>query len=86
MTSIPPAGTTLASAAHKSNPADSGDQRVGIVALELRSFTWSMIGRLCEAVECSTTLTKASDENTGMVDADAVEHGRLFSHPLVCPA
>ena len=36
----PPAGTTFCSAADRSNPADCGEPRVGILALGLRNLTW----------------------------------------------
>ena len=40
-TALPPAGTTLASAAERSNPADRGEPRVGILAFSLRNLTWT---------------------------------------------
>jgi len=38
-TALPPAGTTLDSAAERSKPADWGEPRVGMTALGLRNFT-----------------------------------------------
>jgi len=38
-TALPPAGTTLGSAADRSKPADCGEPRVGMTALGLRNFT-----------------------------------------------
>ena len=38
-TALPPAGTTLGSAAERSKPADWGEPRVGMTALGLRNFT-----------------------------------------------
>ena len=39
-TARPPAGTTVFSALERSNPADRGEPRVGILACSLRNFTW----------------------------------------------
>ena len=39
-TARPPAGTTVFSALDRSNPADWGDPRVGILACSLKNLTW----------------------------------------------
>eukprot|EP00986_Skeletonema_menzelii_P014025 scaffold8786_cov188-Skeletonema_menzelii.AAC.4 len=55
-TALPPAGTTLASAADRSNPADWGDPRVGILALGPRNFTWRTFDILREWIGRMTML------------------------------